>query len=1810
MVSAIVVLLLSVVVCSLALVAVINPIGALKAIIGNFEKGAETMKKFIENVVKMVVAVVKAYYYNVVSVVHSTFSVVRDWWRKGKKYELYLYYFTRRAERNFRISLRHKKEFWNKTKNLILPSIWQWLVTKRNINYFAFLCNQRGSIGIGILSAIVTVAGNNNAYHYSIIRECDYETLIEKDGNSNNFGGTHIEQQLACAIEGIKHAIKYGMSKIKVYYAFDGVKNWAVGDWKAKTPVAQWYKGEITKLSQLAEIEFVYNTTVIPRSTISKKDIEKEENKCASLEINDKWKKAKKVIEEGESLFVHGKAGTGKSTFLKWLKDCLADKNFLILAPTGIAAINVGGRTIHSAFRLGWDNKVPENKFIISNKRKNKYADIELADIIVIDEVSMVRCDLMNTIDTLLRKIMNNDKIFGGKQMIFMGDLYQLPPFVKEQDKSEYYKHYKGLSFLYANIFETCKIKRVEFEKIYRQKGDMKFTNLLNNIRTNENPEKIKEFINNIKPIPTHDPDSIILNSHNETADKINREKLQAIQSPEITLTCVSDSCLSEEETIKLLNSYQMTPKMIVKKGTKILTVVNRPKLGFMNGTICTIDDVKYDVIYATKENGERIEISRFKFPGKHYNRFINQMEDVFVSMYPIKLAWAISIHKSQGQTFNKMNLDMNGAFAPGQLYVALSRCRTLEGIRFIQAIQQNMVIVDKGITKLLNEKTINIDNPNPTPIIPEPPKEKTEIVEEVIEEIGEEVEAPEIIEVQDISEEESNIPVEKPIQENKIVVKEEVKMEQTESKVLQRVIEALETMNDLGYLTFMEGKKGKDLSEIIDNIVNFYEDSKVGVKITDVNRIRQCITYGGIMKIKCHTKHTLAAANELLPVFKDYISKGMLEKVPEDMLEKILKSLNDFMYGAIQPDFIIEGQNGHVERVKRDTFGSKAANFGFEFMLKGYTEEVDENGKKTITYNDCKKENMKVYEKNTNLPKMINVFENKDMYRLYMNTIIFTTSDTKYVRGRTVELTNDALIKFLIPMMKKFNLTFASAVNEQVLYIMPKDNNIENEILDGYKIRKEFNSLAINKKVARFTKFLNGRTRNVSLQDAVISETFPEIYKKLEGKEGVIYIDKEFMDKNGIKNGDKIMKYGKSLIHGIQNLKSDFGIDVIFPKDENKLKISLELIKELGLFIWSYRAEDASKEEKDAASIWALLSLGVIDIDSKANEKQADNLRAIITAFYKRDIDGMLKLISFKKDNEDVEDNVVKALTSGNYTTTLLQVIEKKIINRLRKTYQNFEENKIMARVMPLEALYVDGGSRQTRNMKYGSGLIIRYPCHHFIFGSFVYDMDAKIVYVNSDLWMHYTGGDFDGDLVHVFEFNSYKDVVDMNKNKHAGTNYVYDYNNPKDRATMDKYFQSVKTESFAPKSDYYENLEISYINILNNQKNIGEAFRMAMIFRQMISYFYGEQDAVNASLTLNTTLVQRAIDSIKHNDNFKKECIFSEFKTFLEKFNLDENEIDMRILTDYVNRKETMNRYLMYRIPYISEKCNVTEKNVKDVEKISSKWFWKGYLFSIFNKVISLATKETNIRNILRFVSNTNNDEGLCRIVRLLQRDLTKIGFNMLNFIQRSKTPLFDDVVLLDKEDIDEKYERSYIDIKQNDVITRYEIQFIIHKDKLVIKKDHKFGIIMKLFSKRNLFVGKKNGTYIMSSKLPKNVSSFGIQKVEFTNPRLAEAFEHSNYTNPSNLEYGKVTYTINGSTNEWIKTGEIPSFYKAVAIALKEDKAINELTTTHRKIQTDIKFRYVGRFIKENICESAIKDMLEQGATIFDIENTIQR
>jgi len=412
------------------------------------------------------------------------------------------------------------------------------------------------------------------------------------------------------------------------------------------------------------------------------------------LDINDEFKSAFDLMEyTKECLFITGKAGTGKSTLLKYFK-ANTGKNIIVLAPTGVAAVNVGGQTIHSFFRL--PPKIIQKEAI---KRLRDRGLFENLDMIIIDEVSMVRSDLMDGIDYALR--LNRGRIkkpFGGVQMVFFGDLFQLSPVVENEAREFLEERYLSPYFFSAKVFDDCHLRTIELSTIYRQK-DSSFMELLNRVRNKEHTEQDLKTLNKKvqKDVTVYRKDStVILTTTNNLANAINQDRLSKLPGKEIAYKANATGKFEEP-------TYPTAASLKLKKGAQVILIKNDPDKRWVNGTLAKVvalsqDSIVVDIDGATHD----VPVARWEKIEYSYNEEQDRIEDEVVgefAQYPLKLAWAITIHKSQGQTFDKVVIDLgHGAFTHGQLYVALSRCTCLDGIKLKRPVVHSDIIFDERI--------------------------------------------------------------------------------------------------------------------------------------------------------------------------------------------------------------------------------------------------------------------------------------------------------------------------------------------------------------------------------------------------------------------------------------------------------------------------------------------------------------------------------------------------------------------------------------------------------------------------------------------------------------------------------------------------------------------------------------------------------------------------------------------------------------------------------------------------------------------------------------------------------------------------------------------------------------------------------------------------------------------------------------------------------------------------------------------------------------------------------------------------------
>ena len=406
----------------------------------------------------------------------------------------------------------------------------------------------------------------------------------------------------------------------------------------------------------------------------------------------------------GKNIFLTGKAGTGKTTFLHNLKN-VSHKRMVVVAPTGVAAINAKGVTIHSFFQLPFGPQIPgvESASMQSKSRrfnKEKINIIRSMDLLVIDEISMVRADLLDGIDSTLRRFRNRNLPFGGVQLLMIGDLQQLAPVVKEDEWSLLRNHYDTAFFFSSKALQQTQYVSIELLHVFRQ-SDEKFIKLLNSVRDNKIDNSVIEALN-----ARYDPDFssddvgyIILTTHNAKAKQINDSRLINLSANAHTFKAAITGSFPEY-------TYPTEFELELKKGAQVMFVKNdpNPEKRYYNGKIGTITNIQSTVITVVcKGDDEPIEVEKVFWEKMKYTlddeskEIKEAIEGTFVQ-FPLKLAWAITIHKSQGLTFENAVIDAQAAFAHGQVYVALSRCKTLEGLVLSSRIQPQSVKHDSTI--------------------------------------------------------------------------------------------------------------------------------------------------------------------------------------------------------------------------------------------------------------------------------------------------------------------------------------------------------------------------------------------------------------------------------------------------------------------------------------------------------------------------------------------------------------------------------------------------------------------------------------------------------------------------------------------------------------------------------------------------------------------------------------------------------------------------------------------------------------------------------------------------------------------------------------------------------------------------------------------------------------------------------------------------------------------------------------------------------------------------------------------------------
>ncbi len=417
------------------------------------------------------------------------------------------------------------------------------------------------------------------------------------------------------------------------------------------------------------------------------------------------------ILFTGRNIFLTGKAGTGKTTLLhEVLKE--TQKNTVVVAPTGVAAINAGGMTIHSMFQFPTGTLLPVYQsredpanFIDRNtlaksqriRKERRQLLLEL-ELLIIDEISMVRADLLDAVDYTLKRIRKNNQPFGGVQLLVIGDLFQLAPVVRQHEINVLRQFYKSRFFFDAIVWTQCDPIRIELQKVYRQQ-ETAFLKILNNIRNGRKESSDVIKLNERFQKVANQSETITLTTHNRKAHLINQEELKKLKGEEYVLKAEISGKFSE-------SSYPTAEYIKLKKGAQVMFIRNHSEGLYFNGKIGAVTGMFEETLMVKCEDSKNpIQVDPIEWKNTRYTVDKDSKEIVKEDIgqfkqYPLKLAWAVTVHKSQGLTFDKVILDLENTFAAGQLYVALSRCRTLQGLTLSSKIQEKNIIVDARIVQ------------------------------------------------------------------------------------------------------------------------------------------------------------------------------------------------------------------------------------------------------------------------------------------------------------------------------------------------------------------------------------------------------------------------------------------------------------------------------------------------------------------------------------------------------------------------------------------------------------------------------------------------------------------------------------------------------------------------------------------------------------------------------------------------------------------------------------------------------------------------------------------------------------------------------------------------------------------------------------------------------------------------------------------------------------------------------------------------------------------------------------------------------
>ncbi|MBR5103486.1 MAG: AAA family ATPase [Bacteroidales bacterium] len=413
------------------------------------------------------------------------------------------------------------------------------------------------------------------------------------------------------------------------------------------------------------------------------------------------------VKATGRSVFLTGKAGTGKTTFLKYITETTA-KRYVVLAPTGVAAINAGGSTIHSFFQLPLCPYLPDVEELITeyqmperyrSLRKERVNIIRTLDLLIIDEISMVRADLLDAVDMTLRKYRRNDRPFGGVQLLMIGDAQQLSPVVKDSERQYMSQVYPSPYFFHSKALSKLSYVTIELQKVHRQK-DEDFLEILNAVRENRltGPllSKLNERVGVEPPRMDDGTEPIRLTTHNARADEVNIRKMAALDGEPYSFIAQVEGDFPE-------HAYPAEEELQLKPGAQVMFIRNDSDGNYYNGKLGRVEKISNGVVTVIDQEGKSIDVAPVEWPNAQYElddesgEICQNVVGTFRQI-PLRVAWAITIHKSQGLTFDNVIIDAGAAFAFGQVYVALSRCRSLEGIVMESPVRASVIYGDEHV--------------------------------------------------------------------------------------------------------------------------------------------------------------------------------------------------------------------------------------------------------------------------------------------------------------------------------------------------------------------------------------------------------------------------------------------------------------------------------------------------------------------------------------------------------------------------------------------------------------------------------------------------------------------------------------------------------------------------------------------------------------------------------------------------------------------------------------------------------------------------------------------------------------------------------------------------------------------------------------------------------------------------------------------------------------------------------------------------------------------------------------------------------